>query len=135
MIHEQDMRITVTSTLGEGTGTGIVILRYDSADPYAVHLVLPEQEWVFSRDLLLDSFAKPRVQGVGDVQVLDDEAAEKTIVFLDSPEGVAALKFERSDIETFLTESFEIVPFGDESEHLNAELETFLSGILTASEE
>ena len=135
MIHEQDMRVSVTSTLADGTGNGIVILRYDSADPYAVHLVLPDQGWVFGRTLLLDSFANPRTQGVGDVQVLDDEANGKTIVFLDSPEGVAALKFERTDIETFLTESFEIVPLDDESTFLDAELETFLSGILTASEE
>lgn len=135
MIHEQDMRVTVTSTLSPESGGGIVILRYDSADPYVVSLILPNQRWILSRDLLLDSFGSTRTQGTRDVQVLNDEENGQTVLFLDSHEGIAALKFDSKDMETFLSETYDIVAVGSESAIVSSELDTILPNILTTSEE
>lgn len=131
MIHEQDTDAVVTSTLARGDARGLVILRYDTEDPYAMHLVFPGNDpWRFSRDIVADALAIPGNKGIGDVQVRDDTETGKVIFFLSSPEGLAAVKIPREDVAEFIGETFEMVPGGDEDSIANDAVDRLLADIL-----
>ncbi len=71
-------------------------LRYDTADPYAVHATFhtgaeETVEWVFARDLLAEACTGP---GTGDVRVWPSRSHGQGVVCiaLSSPEGEALLE-------------------------------------------
>ncbi|MGW1377763.1 SsgA family sporulation/cell division regulator [Streptomyces sp. NPDC002446] len=105
-------------------------LRYDRADPFAVRLVFPpaasldgaEVTWMFGRELLEEGLYGPA--GAGDVQIWPgDPAGERdaVVVELHTVGGMAVVQFDMRDLRSFLIRSYEIVPKGDEAQHLDVE--------------
>lgn len=136
MIHEQDVRVVVTSTLNTEQAKGLAIMHYDSEDPFAVTLIFPGQPyWQFAKSILFDAITHTGVQGLGDVQVLDDDDETGTFVFfLSSPEGVAAVKIKTDDVIEFADEIREIDLAGGEESAVSDALEIFLSGLMITEE-
>jgi len=98
-----------------------VQLRFDSADPFAVHLCFttgPSRDvtWVFARSLLTDGLLY--AVGEGDVRVrpCDDSARDVVVVELSSPSGHAYFEASASTIADFLDQSFALVAPGAESD-------------------
>ncbi|MFI2708146.1 SsgA family sporulation/cell division regulator, partial [Nocardioides sp. CER28] len=99
-------------------------LAYRTDDPYAVALVFHsgggEVEWVVSRTLLLQGLATPC--GDGDVKVfpsVDDDGRAVAILDFSSPDGRLVAETESVALQTFLGHTFELVPVGAESKHLD----------------
>lgn len=100
-----------------------VWLQYSSADPYAVTVAFQGDDvtvnWVFARELLCDGLT--RSAGLGDVQIWpssgDDESA--ILIRLSSPDGLATLEADRSQVREFLDRTEEIVAQGSEADHLD----------------
>ncbi|MFD1828518.1 SsgA family sporulation/cell division regulator [Streptomyces desertarenae] len=121
--------ITVPSVTREVT----VGLRYDRHDPFAVQLVFPsevsldgqEVAWVFSRELLEDGM-RARV-GPGDVSVRPS-GAERTVIELRAPEGVAVVEFDTGSLLRFLHGTYQLVPPG--TEPLELDLDRGLTSLL-----
>lgn len=96
-----------------------VTLRYSAKDPYAVQALFAGDdvavEWVFGRDLLVDSLDRP--SGEGDVQVWPAVrgGARLVMISLSSPDGQAVLEGDAADIEAFLSRTLAMVPAGSES--------------------
>ena len=136
MIHEQDVRVTVTSTLAEGEAKGLAIMHYDSEDPFAINLIFPGQpSGVFAKSILFDAITHDGTQGLGDVQILDDDDETGTFVFfLSSPEGVAAIKIKTDDVIEFADEIREIDLAGGEDSAVSDALELWLTGLAVAGE-
>src|ERR1700759_3868137 len=91
---ELHLRLVVSSESSLPVPAG---LRYDTADPYAVHATLPTAaeetvEWVFARDLLAEGLHRPT--GTGDVRVWPSRSHGQGVVCiaLSSPEGEALLE-------------------------------------------
>lgn len=110
---------------------------YNRADPYAVRLIAPghfpgdETVWIFSRGILTDALnddTNEPVSGPGDVKASAD--ATDLVVYLSSPEGEAALIFERDAMENFVNASYGVVPAQGADIQLGEELDTFLSDVL-----
>lgn len=110
-------------------------LCYRPSDPYAVMAVFHADEaapvtWTFGRELLAAGLEEP--SGEGDVGVWPSTSRGAAVVCmaLCSPSGQALLEASRADVEAFLTASFELVPSGTESAHLDLEttLERLLAG-------
>jgi hypothetical protein len=130
-------RAVVTMRLLAPDATGIpvrCVLRYEPADPYAVHLVFhtdgPEGEaihWSFARDLLAAGLSTP--SGVGDVRVWPwtTLAGESIALALSSPDGQAVLEAPREPVSRFLDVAYAAVPAGAESRHLG-DLEAWFRG-------
>jgi Streptomyces sporulation and cell division protein, SsgA len=111
------------------------VLRYDADDPYAVHVTFrtgPGEdgriEWLFGRKLLGAGLVSPT--GDGDVRIWPSVAHPDGPVYLElsSPSGQALFEAPRGKLVEFLFRTYEMVPPGQESEHLNidAELEVLL---------
>lgn len=105
------------------------ILRYDPAEPYAVTLLCHAEWgliwWTFGRDLL--SAGTLTAAGEGDVRITP-AIADGTMRFdLDSPNGSLTVEAPIVDVADFLELTFDVVPVGSESEHLDLdrELATF----------
>jgi hypothetical protein len=96
-------------------------LVYDSADPWAVRLLVAGREWLFARDLLASGCNEPA--GDGDVQVRPDTGGDlsRLVVALSSPTGAAEVAVPRGDVESFLDTAEELVPAG--REHLDWAIE------------
>lgn len=100
-----------------------VVLRYDSADPYAVTVAFRTGdagvEWVFARDLLAAGLQAP--SGQGDVMIWPTIGAEdETIsISLSTPEGHALFEAPRWILQDFVAQSLEAVPSGAEADHLD----------------
>ena len=99
-------------------------LSYLASDPYAVTAVFHADEtspvtWTFGRDLLAAGLNEP--SGEGDVGVWPSTSRGAAVVCmaLTSPSGQALLEASRTDVETFLAASYELVPSGTESSHLD----------------
>lgn len=136
MIHEQDVRVLVSSTLSSETTKGLAIMHYNSEDPFAMTLIFPGlPSWSFAKSILFDAITHDGTQGLGDVQILDDDDETGTFVFfLSSPEGVAAVKIPTDDVIEFADEIREIDLAGGEESAVSDALELWLSGLPVAGE-
>jgi hypothetical protein len=99
-------------------------LAYRTDDPYAVALVFRsgggEVEWVVSRTLLLQGLAAPC--GDGDVKIVPSiEEDGRPVAILDfcSPDGRLVAEADASALQDFLQHTFELVPVGAESKHID----------------
>ncbi|MFC9165588.1 SsgA family sporulation/cell division regulator [Streptomyces fungicidicus] len=111
-------------------------LRYDTADPYAVHAAFhtgteEAVEWVFARELLTAGLHRPA--GIGDVQLWPcrSHGLDVVCIALNSEEGKALLHAPARVLESFLERSAAAVPPGTEHGHLCLDEE--LSRLLTES--
>lgn len=111
-------------------------LRYEPTDPFAVNATFRAADesisWVLGRDLLAEGLTC--ATGVGDVRVWPSAqgASERPLVMIDlrSPDGQATLAVDAADLRTFLLRTFEVVPQGAESRHLD--IDTVVSRLLAA---
>lgn len=107
-----------------------VVLRYATADPWAVHatfLVGRGQEiaWLFGRELLAAGLTR-RV-GAGDVRIgpaPDDGAGfpahpDWVHLQLRSPDGSACLAARPEDLAEFLRSTYDVCPRGGENDHVD----------------
>jgi hypothetical protein len=105
---------------------------YCREDPYAVcvafHVGQEEPvEWTFARDLL--SMGIARYEGIGDVRVWPSAGSEGHTpdsvlnIELGSPSGQVRLEASVAEISEFIGRTYQIVPAGEESDHLNVEAE------------
>ncbi|MFC4565913.1 SsgA family sporulation/cell division regulator [Nocardiopsis mangrovi] len=108
-------------------------LDYTSDDPYAITVAFhtgddEPVEWIFARELLTVGIV--RHVGEGDVQVWPSKGTgERTInIALSSPFGQAQFDAAISPLAEFLHRTYEIVPAGQEGDHvdLDAEIERHL---------
>jgi hypothetical protein len=118
--RELSMHVVAPS---DGPSEVTVSLRYDTADPYAVHSIFrvaPEQQiaWVFARELLSLGLDEP--SGDGDVRIGPscDQAGEVVCITLRSPDGEATIQAAADDIVEFLSAAYALCPRGRESQHL-----------------
>jgi len=107
-------------------------LFYSHEDPYAVRIAfgagLDEPvEWLFARDLL--AMGIEGREGLGDVTVwpsADSEGGAPGSVLhieLSSPLGQAHFEAPAREISDFLRRTYQIVPAGEESRHIDVEAE------------
>lgn len=109
-------------------------LRYDVTDPYAVRISFhtgPDGngdvvQWTFARQLLSQGVAAPA--GKGDVQVWPSTSGGQPIVCLSlsSPSGQALFELPLVDLAQFLGATYEAVPTGGESAHVDVDAELAL---------
>ncbi|WP_306971829.1 SsgA family sporulation/cell division regulator [Streptomyces canus] len=132
MSCELHLRLVVSSESSLPVPAG---LRYDTADPYAVHATFhtgaeETVEWVFARDLLAEGLHRPT--GTGDVRVWPSRSHGQGIVCiaLGSPEGEALLEAPARALESFLKRTDAAVPPGTEHHHINVDsLTNFLNTV------
>lgn len=110
---------------------------FNKTDPYAVRLIAPghypgdETVWIFARSILTDALNDDNddpLSGTGDVTASAD--ATDVVVYLASPEGKAALIFERVKMEQFVNTSYGIVPAQGADIQLGEDLDEFLAEVL-----
>lgn len=97
----------------------VVTLRYDSADPLAVHIDFPVEvsvddegvSWAFSRLLLEEGLEHPA--GIGEVHLWPCGTTH-TVVELHSPYGLAVVRFRTAQLQRFLHRSYGVVAPGTE---------------------
>jgi hypothetical protein len=105
-------------------------LFYSSEDPYAIRVVFHDGadepvEWTFARDLL--SLGLQERRGPGDVTVWpsagSDGGAPGSVLNIElcSPFGQAHFEASASRISDFLHRTYQIIPIGEESEHIDFE--------------
>lgn len=99
---------------------------YDSNHPFEVKLQSVTGDVMFARDLMAESFAQIDRAGVGHVRL----TASSTMFFLainTGPHNAGWFKvaYPREPVELFLTESYNVVPFGSEKMDFDALLEAF----------
>ncbi|MFJ8912175.1 SsgA family sporulation/cell division regulator [Amycolatopsis sp. NPDC102389] len=101
-------------------------LSFHAGEPFAVTVAFRTErgrwvEWTFARELLAEGLTDPT--GLGDVRVRPDLSEDEAMLTLEieSPDGYASFELEREDVETFLESTYELVPFGSESEHFDVE--------------
>jgi hypothetical protein len=105
-------------------------MRYQASDPYAVHVEFRTGEepvvWTFARQLLTDGVS--RMVGEGDVKVWPtrESGAHLVCIALSSPSGRALFEVPLGDVVAFLTCTYELVPTGLESDHLDLDSELAL---------
>jgi hypothetical protein len=110
---------------------------YVREDPYAVKVAfevgLDEPvKWIFARDLLATGI-EGRV-GLGDVSIWPSAGSEGGApgsvlhIELSSPFGQAHLEAPAREVSDFLRQTYEVVPAGEESRHLD--IETGLNDLL-----
>lgn len=106
-------------------------LRYEIADPYAVHVAFhtgtsDTVEWTFARQLLTDGVTRP--VGDGDVQVWPAPAAARPCVnlSLSSPSGRALFEVPLGDLVGFLSQTYNAVATGSEGDYVDLDAELAL---------
>lgn len=106
-------------------------VRYDVADPYAVRVAFHTGgadlvEWTFARQLLTDGVTRP--VGEGDVQVwpASNQARPCVNLALSSPSGRALFEVPLANLVEFLSRTYNAVPTGAESEHVDVDAELAL---------
>ena len=113
-------------------------LSYSREDPYAVHIAFSTGtgepvKWMVARDLL--SAGMWRRAGVGDVRVWPSGGGAAGApggvlnIALSSPFGQAHFEAAVKEVSDFLRRTFEIVPAGEESAHLDAELTNLVASL------
>ncbi|KPI28691.1 MULTISPECIES: SsgA family sporulation/cell division regulator [unclassified Streptomyces] len=108
LITAEDQELPVPATL-----------RYDSTDPFAVHVDFPPEvslageavTWTFGRALLEQGVSGPA--GSGDVHIWPCGPV-RTVVEFHSPLGLALLQFETGALRRFLLRSYAVVAAGRE---------------------
>ncbi|WP_327181299.1 SsgA family sporulation/cell division regulator [Streptomyces sp. NBC_01334] len=108
LITAEDQELPVPATL-----------RYDSTDPFAVHVDFPPEvslageavTWTFGRALLEQGVSGPA--GSGDVHIWPCGPL-RTVVEFHSPLGLALLQFETGALRRFLLRSYAVVAAGRE---------------------
>jgi hypothetical protein len=107
----------------DGPNEVSVALRYDTADPYAVHAVFrvavdQQVTWVFARELLNKGLGE--ASGDGDVRIwpVREDGHEVVCIVLRSPDGEAVLHARPDDLVEFLGSAYALCPAGNESQHL-----------------
>ncbi|WP_314225162.1 SsgA family sporulation/cell division regulator [Streptomyces zaehneri] len=108
LITAEDQELPVPATL-----------RYDSTDPFAVHVDFPAEvslageavTWTFGRALLEQGVGGPA--GSGDVHIWPCGPV-RTVVEFHSPLGLALLQFETGALRRFLLRSYAVVAAGRE---------------------
>ncbi|MEW2044373.1 SsgA family sporulation/cell division regulator [Streptomyces sp. NBC_00377] len=108
LITAEDQELPVPATL-----------RYDSCDPFAVHVDFPAEvslageavTWTFGRALLEQGVSGPA--GSGDVHIWPCGRA-RTVVEFHSPLGLALLQFDTGALRRFLVRSYAVVAPGRE---------------------
>jgi Streptomyces sporulation and cell division protein, SsgA len=130
-----------SSTVSAGLGVRLVLpeqtivplaarLFYSREDPYAVRLAFgagpgERVEWLFARDLL--AMGIEGREGLGDVAVWPSAGSEGGAagsvlhIELSSPHGQAHLEAPAGEISDFLRRTYQIVPAGEESGHIDVE--------------
>jgi hypothetical protein len=107
-------------------------LFYSGEDPYAIRIAFHDRagepvEWIFARELL--SAGIQDRAGPGDVTVWPSAGSEGGApgsvlnIELSSPFGQAHLEASVRRISDFLRRTYQIIPAGEESEHINVEAE------------
>jgi hypothetical protein len=105
-----------------------VQLAYKSDDPYAVRVIFTEDDkkvgWVFGRDLLVNGMKAHA--GEGHAQVWPGvrrfgRAPRLLMVMLASPDGRVEVTLPYGWVNDFLLLTFDAVPVGRESEHLDVD--------------
>jgi Streptomyces sporulation and cell division protein, SsgA len=107
-------------------------LSYSSEDPYAMRIAFNDGEdeaveWTFARDLL--STGIESCEGMGDVRVWPSAsswggvAGNVVNIELRAPSGRAHFEAPVEEISEFVRRTYEIVPAGKESDHVNVESE------------
>ncbi|MCX5263973.1 SsgA family sporulation/cell division regulator [Streptomyces sp. NBC_00199] len=94
-------------------------LRYDGADPFAVHVDFPSEvslagepvTWTFGRGLLEEGVDGPA--GSGDVHIWPCGRV-RTVLEFHSPLGMALLQFDTGALRRFLLRSYAVVARGGE---------------------
>ena len=110
----------------------VASLFYSRKDPYAIriafHVGLDEPvEWIFARDLL--SMGIEGREGIGDVSVWPSAGSEGgwpgsvLNIELFSPSGQAHFEAPVKEISDYLRRTYQIVPTGGESDHVDVEAE------------
>lgn len=106
-------------------------VRYDAADPYAVHVGFRTGaedvvEWTFARQLLTDGVT--REVGEGDVQVWPAHADGVPVVCLSlsSPSGRALFEVPLAELVQFLSATYAAVATGSESDYVDLDAELAL---------
>ena len=110
-------------------------LAYDITDPYAVQVSFHTGsgagggdvvQWTFARQLLSDGVSVPA--GEGDVQVWPSTANGTSVVCLSlsSPSGRALFEVPLGDLVEFLGRTYQAVPTGSESQHVDVDAELAL---------
>lgn len=108
-------------------------LDYDVTDPYAVTVAFHTGaaggevvRWTFARQLLSDGIVVPA--GEGDVQVWPSsgDAGGAVCLSLSSPSGRALFEVPLGDLLEFLGRTYQAVPTGDESSHVDVDAELAL---------
>jgi sporulation and cell division protein SsgA len=100
-------------------------LSYEIADPYAVHLDIAAGDgivrWSFARELLTTGVDEPA--GDGDVRIipLGGRDGRRVRIQLSSPDGAAMLEAPLAEMVEFLGATFDAVPTGTESDHLDVD--------------
>jgi hypothetical protein len=105
---------------------------YSREDPYAIHVAFhvgegKSVEWTFARDLLSRGIAER--EGIGDVRVWPsagsaDRAPGSVLnIGVQSPFGEAHFEASANEISDFVRRTCQIVPAGEESDHLDFESE------------
>ncbi|MDX2681146.1 MULTISPECIES: SsgA family sporulation/cell division regulator [Streptomyces] len=108
LITAEDQELPVPATL-----------RYDSTDPFAVHVDFPPEvslageavTWTFGRALLEQGVSGPA--GSGDVHIWPCGRA-RTVMEFHSPLGLALLQFDTGALRRFLLRSYAVVAAGQE---------------------
>ena len=109
-------------------------LNYDVLDPYAVQVAFHTGsgssgdvvQWTFARQLLSDGVSAPA--GEGDVQVWPSTSSGSAVVCLSlsSPSGRALFEVPLGDLVEFLGRTYQAVPSGGESDHVDVDAELAL---------
>lgn len=119
------MRTTMSVVVRDAVVGLDLALGFDPADPYAVVMSFGEPStqpvrWFVGRDLLAQSLAE--AVGEGDVRAwpsLDQQLRPVVAIDLCSPEGRLVGSVPAEDLDLFLSRSERLVPFGEESLHLD----------------
>jgi hypothetical protein len=109
-------------------------VHYDVQDPYAVQVAFHTGsagngevvQWTFARSLLSDGVSAPA--GEGDVQVWPSTGATGAVVCLalSSPSGRALFEVPLAELVEFLGRTYQAVPTGSESAHVDVDAELAL---------
>ncbi|MFC6152287.1 SsgA family sporulation/cell division regulator [Nocardioides yefusunii] len=126
--------ITITCIDISGRSHDIdTVFSYDEADPYAVTVTFLTHEgnlpWTFARDLLARGLNAP--VGDGDVHVcpsVDERGHAVVIIELSSPDGHLVTESSSDAVNAFVQRTFDAVPAGEESQHLD--IESMISQLL-----
>ncbi|MDO8107835.1 SsgA family sporulation/cell division regulator [Isoptericola sp. b441] len=113
-------------------------LTFDPADPYTVRADFvgshSTSTWLIGRELfahgILADAASPA--GTGDVRVWRDEDPTYLLISLSGVEGDALLAGPAEPFVQFISTSVKLVPFGQESSHMEDEISRLITSLLQA---